>query len=287
MTPTAPVSLQAFQAAFYEACFSPSQPNLPPKHPASHIFSQLPVTQLAQYQWMVYANHADTLESIYPYCTQLLQDDAWQSVVSDYLRACPPSQYHLYGASTAFPGFLAQQDALMAQWPFLYELAQYELLEATLLRWPEASGEATLALPNHYQPWTHRRPVLHSAGQLMTTHYALGEVVSSLQSATHSTQLDWTPFMTPGPMVAFWAYRDANQRCRFFKVGGVVQAFLEACVQAKPATTYYDLWVQLSQQFSLMWDDALEAQWVAMVSQLEALGIVSGSLITSPLVKGI
>jgi hypothetical protein len=209
--------------------------------------------------------------------TKLLQAN-WQAMVNDYLRRFPPKHYQLYHATLAFPQFLSQQSQAMEHYPFLYDLARYELLEATILRWPDDPLTATMPLGNNFKPWHKHRPVLNSAGQFLTTPYPLADIVACLQSDLADDE-DLAPFVTPGPTVTLWVYRDANQQCRFFKVGGVIQAFLQACLQASPSASYHELWQELTQQFNLTSDDALDTQWVTMVTQLEAVGIVRGSLL--------
>ena len=74
------MSLQAFQTLFYKLATNSAETatTLAEVPALSGLFSAIPQHQLQQYRWMVYANHAETLETIYPLTYALLEDICWR-----------------------------------------------------------------------------------------------------------------------------------------------------------------------------------------------------------------
>jgi uncharacterized protein len=81
------------------------------------------------YGRMISYGHHDVMDSIFPYCSQLL-GDTWQEAVDDYLIHYPPDHYNLNKICRHFSEYLLKHgQQYLQRYPFLAELADYEWLE--------------------------------------------------------------------------------------------------------------------------------------------------------------
>jgi len=274
-------TLAEFQHDFYTLAFGPpeAQARIIKANPP---FEALPTPVIEQYQWMVFANVADTLETIFPFTYRLLEAD-WPSLVAAYLQAHPPTGYQLYTAAIAFPDFVEKLPCAETHYPFLGDLAAYELLEATLLRAPNAAnppGKSLSQLPSISGLATHA-PIINPIGQAFSSWYNIPALAAQLSDETTPLDALVNPNLDP---VTLWLYRDDVFRCRFLKVSPLVQGFLAACVAKTTAsegaaTTYRSLLNELSEtagegETSHMRDE----RFLTLLEQLLDKGILWGSV---------
>ena len=263
-------SLKQFQRDFFQLAYG-TQAEQANVLDQNHYFSALPMHQVQQYQWMVYANHAETLETIFPYCYQLLQS-VWETLVKDYLRLYPPSDYQLYGAALRFPEFLGEQAKWMENIPFLVDLARYELLEATILRWPD--GPVSPAKLNDFEPLDQKAPILNPAGQAYTSDYPIHTLVEQIKAET----LDANELRNTAPSpLCLWVYRDEQFDCRFFQVSPFLQHFLADALHNDAGKSYDTLLRSTCQALNITMTPDITMKFPLLLQNLESKSILLGS----------
>jgi hypothetical protein len=262
--------LKTFQQDFYQLTYG-SEEEQTAVLARNTLLASVPALQVQQYQWMVYANHADTLESIYPYCFKLLQH-SWKPLVQTYLQQAPPRHYQLYSAAVAFPAFLAQQTEWVERWPFLEDLATYELLEATVLR-----SQGNVKKRGGLQqclPLAEKKPVLNQTGQLFTSAYPIHTLVEALKQ--NPVDESYLATVAEEPLT-LWVYRDRGHQCRFFEITLFIQLFLQVCKQQPEPTSYETLLTGMCSQLNLNITPELLEGFQGLLHQLEALDILLGT----------
>lgn len=272
-------TLAEFQHDFYTLAFGAPEAQVDIIKTNPH-FTALPPPVIEQYQWMVFANVADTLKSIFPFTYRLLQAD-WSDVVATYLRTHPPMSYQLYAAAVAFPEFVAEQPCAHSDYPFLEDLAAYELLEATLLRAPnDHKAIRNGHMPDATELSTHA-PIMNPIGKAFSSWFNIPAIAALLDDENTPLEALVNPDLDP---VTLWIYRDDAFRCRFLKVSPLVQGFLVACIAKTTATegastTYHSLLNELSEtagegETSHMRNE----RFLALLEQLLDKGILWGSV---------
>ncbi len=125
---------------------------------------------LRVYRDLVRAGLEDAVESALPITRVLLGEaDAWDEALDAFLAArCVASRHHR-DIAPAFLGWLAATGWGLDRWPFLLELAHWELLELLVCRWddrPPPSGLDPVPGPGS-------RIVLDPAAQLVSYTHAV------------------------------------------------------------------------------------------------------------------
>lgn len=83
--------------------------------------------RLIRYGWH------DTMSALYPVCEELLKEQ-WRAIVERYLKVCPPSHFNLNQIGKEFSNYLiAFEGAIVKDYPFISQLADYEWLELEVL----------------------------------------------------------------------------------------------------------------------------------------------------------
>ena len=271
------MSLQAFQTLFYELATAPedslSSITLSEVPAVSGLFSALPNHQFQQYRWMVYANHAETLETIYP-LTYALLEDTWQPLVEEYLATYPPKHYQLYETAKAFPKFIGKQEEYLSKYPFIQSLATYELLEATILRMPEEKNSRSLS----FEVITSSRldqfsPAIQKASAPFVSDYPLNKIVELLKQQSvrcdELLSIESTPFF-------MWAYRDSEFQCRFLKVTPFVSSCLESFFKTS-ALSYEEHLVMVLKSLNVEVSEEIREDYCQLIQNLLSLGVLKGS----------
>ncbi len=185
---------------------------------------------LALYEELLLNTVCGTLESIYPFTHQVLthnqaDNSHWRSWVDAYRRAFPNRSYSLIGAICDFSEFLESQPALLAEFPFLVDLARYEWLEMVVLNDPESDLPARLepmvpdlALFDQYQP------VWNPIRRLQTFSYNIPILLDAWKASPQSV-LE-SPGLFQGE-VDVLIYRDSRTLdARFFVVNTLTATLL-------------------------------------------------------------
>lgn len=312
------MSLKAFQQAFYDLTLGSCDWTCPPEAldhwlqervspDVAALFRKQSAERLRQYQWMVFGNLLDTLEAVYPFTRQLLDAD-WEAIVRDFLRAHPPQSFQLYHCITAFPTFLQTQPAFMADFPFLGELATYEVLEADLLRRaepspvlpnPEFDSPSFPVLENlpadisNTELLSRYAPVLNPVAESLECRYPIHTLIERLKAARAASSCEgenrvYSPELAIQPQpLALWVYRDRHFSCRFFQVNALTLNFLERCRALPPMSAasssgsypVYDVLLQQSlDALNLPRADWIEQQFGAFIHQLVDRDILRGHI---------
>lgn len=138
-----------------------------------------PFERVKQYQYMVLGNIQDTLESIYPYTQQILGEQ-WNEWVKSYIGEHPPSSYLLSKLAETFPSFLAKQATIVANYPFLPDLARYEWQEAELLNALDETLPQKLKAKPDIDLQTHA-PVLNPIASIFQSPWNIPQLVQQLE----------------------------------------------------------------------------------------------------------
>jgi hypothetical protein len=81
------------------------------------------------YAELLHFGHHDVMDSIYPYCAQLLSTQ-WPAIVDDYLLRFPPDHYNFNRLCSRLPAYFTTYGGKYTlKFPFLSELADYEWIE--------------------------------------------------------------------------------------------------------------------------------------------------------------
>ncbi len=81
------------------------------------------------YGRLIAYGHHDVMDSIFPYCSELLGSE-WHQAVEEYLLRYPPDHFNLNRICRHFSEFLCKYgQPYLKRFPFLHELADYEWLE--------------------------------------------------------------------------------------------------------------------------------------------------------------
>jgi hypothetical protein len=314
-----PAGLKAFQETFYALTLGDcdwtqapetidtllekqAESGTPAMANAATLFQKQDLKRLRQYQWMVFFNLADTLETVYPFTKQLL-GDRWQIETQGFMQAYPPPSFQLYECITRFPDYLNQQEDLLTAFPFIVELASHEVLEAELLRMPDTARDLqakltessnlqfnSLTVNDFLQQYA---PVINPAAKPLECLYPIHQVIEQLRqseqnalsdSTMHTTkptlsEIDWQKLEPQA--LALWVYRDAAFDCRSFQVNPLTLTFLNHCLDIaneRPLSSYNTLFQHTLESIGLTRTAELEQHFLAFIQQIEALGILLGSL---------
>ena len=269
---------------------------------AAALFQKQDLKRLRQYQWMVFFNVADTLETVYPFTKQLL-GNRWQPETQGFMQAYPPPSFQLYECITRFPDYLSQQEALLTAFPFLVELATHEVLEAELLRMPDAAADLLKELANapdtepdnqtSEQFMKNYAPMINPAARPLECVYPIHQVIEQLRQTEQKTSESQDDIIDNEPIpiiewqaiepqaLALWVYRDEAFECRSFQVNPLTLDFLTRCLNKadqRPLANYDALFQQTLNAIGLVRTAELEQHFLAFIQQIKALGILLGSL---------
>lgn len=125
---------------------------------------------LLAYRDLARQSLVDPLETMYPITRALLeQEDAWTACVDAFLEArCVPSQHHR-DIAPAFLGWMEGTRWGLDRWPFLLELAHWELLETLVYRFEDLPAQEGLGS----RPGPGSRVVLEGATRLVSYTHAV------------------------------------------------------------------------------------------------------------------
>jgi len=277
MTPEGSAALKSSEAlkVFIDtAVLSPAEKN---------FFLSQPLERLDQYEFMVFANVVDTLESLFPFTQQLLKDQ-WQPLAQEYFWKYPMTSYQLIHVGEAFPEFIGNTHAI-EQYPFIEELALYEWVEADLIAAvnPEYPDFKKTLIPTSPQELTELTPQLNLTALLLQLNYDISEIITFLKD--HETDELPAELLTPQSK-CMWIYRTLSPyRCRFFELTPLLAVWL-SCVfhlheigeTQSYSQTLDPLYEQLIKTSPGLSRTEFDHQFLQIVSQLMESQILLGSL---------
>jgi hypothetical protein len=164
--------------------------------------------RLMAYRELARQGLQEPLEDLFP-VTRSLLEEAWPPCVDAFLEARRIASPHYRDIGPAFLGWLVETGWGAERWPFLGELAHFEILEVLVARYPDLPGPGGLAP----EPGADRSLVLDPAAQVV--------------AYTHAVHRATVAFPVP-PAVPAWilAYRDGEGEARFLELTEATAALL-------------------------------------------------------------
>ncbi|MBS1993921.1 MAG: putative DNA-binding domain-containing protein [Cyanobacteria bacterium SZAS LIN-3] len=186
------------------------------------------------YSSLIEIGRMDLMSSIYPVLKKLVGKQ-FKPLVLDYYEQLPPNHYNLNQAASRFSSYLLSVEKLLARYPFISELADYEWIELAVLEHTGASAcdvglaEGADADPERFAALA---PVLNQAFICRRYKYAIPQLV---QQINDDEKLPRRFKQVPTYVVV---YRDPETLdARFLEVGEISLALLEK-LQENPGMTY-------------------------------------------------
>jgi hypothetical protein len=152
----------------------------------------------------------EPIEDMFPVLKSLLEGaELWQTCVDAFLVDRRISSPHYRDIAPAFLGWLADTRWGSERWPFLAELAHFELLEVLVARFPDARDRAGLK----------ERP----EGALAVVLDPATQIVAYTHAVHKATEASPLPEATPTWLLA---YRDPEGEAGFMELTNATAAFL-------------------------------------------------------------
>lgn len=193
------------------------------------------------YASMIEIGRLDLMTSLYPSIEKLLKKK-FREIVLDYFETVPPSHFNLNSSGREFSRFLAGNEKLMASYPFLAELADFEWQEMEVLEResqapaPVANASAGLSVSElEASDFVNLAPVINPVLVARSYRYPVSDICEKLMNGEklpRRVKLDKTF------VLIFRSLEDAGS-C-FLQIGELAyEIVLE--LQKHPGKTYGDL----------------------------------------------
>lgn len=182
--------------------------------------------------------HHDVMESIYPYCRQLIAaHDDWDETVADYIKEYPPEHYNFNRLCSRFPDYLrssARGKKYLKRYPFIAELAHYEWIELEKMEQDVVITQFDhpgLSTPEQFAKLA---PVVNPSLTIQRYSYAIPEIVEILEGGGKLAR------KIPSEPTILAIYRNPKtHRCHFVELGEASAQMLERASQSP--ISYQDL----------------------------------------------
>jgi len=173
--------------------------------------------RLGTYRELARLSLVEPLEDMFPVLRALLETEgAWEGAVDAFLGARCLSSPHYRDIAPTFLGWLVESRWGQDRWPFLAELAHFELLEAVVARLPDQEPPPV----DGREPLRAARIVLDPTAQVIAYAHAV-----------HRAQVDAPA--PPRETTCLLAFRDAEGEARILELTEATAALL---VQAQAGT---------------------------------------------------
>lgn len=173
--------------------------------------------------------HHDVMESIYPYCKQLIGDQ-WEKTVDDYLKHFPPNHHNFNRLCARFSQYFRETERgrkYAQKMPFLEELAHYEWIELEKMEADvqiEVFDHETLSSPEQLAKLA---PVVNPSLTVKHYHYPIPEIVEILEAGGKLSR----KVAREETVVAIYRHPQTHA-CRFVELGEASEALLEKASQS-------------------------------------------------------
>lgn len=212
--------------------------------------------------------HHDVMDSIYPFCRQLLGKQ-WPAVVDDYLRHFQPDHYNFNRLCNRLSAYFTTYGGkLVTKYAFLPELADYEWLELEKMEEDvlvERQTHSPLADPGQIAALT---PVLNPTVTIRDYAFDVLSIAHTLEQGKRPTKVQ-----AERTLVAIYRHPESHL-CKFVELGQAAAKLVEATRQGQ---TYQQL---LPLAISLVPDTEPQAavtEFLELIEELQELGIFIGS----------
>lgn len=254
--------------------------DLPLTEAEKQLIRSQSLDRLQQYEYMVGSNVEETLRNIFPFTHTLLEAD-WEALVSRYLCRHPNPSYHLMVVGQDFPQYLASQTDWMVKYPFLFELAWVEWVEAKLLSAtsPVLPDSFYPTIPNSPEALSLLSPLLNPVAEGVQLHYPIPPIIAFLKETPEQTLPPHVLEVSPS---ALWIYRHPQSlTCRFFEINSLLAAWLTRLQSNTENETYQGslqpLWKELEQQTPGLSQERFYQEFLSALQPLFDAGILMGS----------
>jgi hypothetical protein len=247
--------------------------------------STISLDRLEQYRFMLLANAQEMLESFFPMVHSLLQDE-WDAVVQDYVYHFPSRSFKVMSYGVHFASYLKSRTDLLADIPYLAEIAEYERIEAELLDAPHPAYSKALQpiIPVNKTELKHFGPVLNQTASLIQAQYPLPDILEQLNQ--QCTEMPESIHCEPAATY-LWVFRNSQPPygCHYSKLNVLLVAWLTTAWEAHKNGTvasYHEILYTVYQALQvampeLDYDDCV-SQFLSVLKQLYEQGIVVGSV---------
>jgi len=191
------------------------------------------------YSSLIELGRVDLMSSIFPVLKELV-GKPFKSLVLDYFEQLPPNHYNLNQSASRFADYLLTVDKLVARYPFISELADYEWIELAVLEddsqnLERCSAHSMLESVSDPERFAALKPVLNCAFIARRYKYAIPRLMQQIKDEEKMPRR-----FKPEPTCVV-VYRDPDTLdARFLEVGEVSLLLLET-LKTKPGTTYGEL----------------------------------------------
>lgn len=183
--------------------------------------------------------HHDVMESIYPYCQQLLGDD-WEATVDDYIKNFPPDHFNFNRLCSRFPQYFSMTEGgakFLKRFPFIAELAHYEWIELEKMEEDviiEVCEHTPLTAPEQFAKLA---PVVNSSLTIKRYEYPIPQIVEILEAGGKLAR------KVPKEETTVAIYRHPKtHRCHFVELG---EASVKVLETAREGTVTYNQLIPL------------------------------------------
>lgn len=180
--------------------------------------------------------HHDVMESIYPYCKQLLDDD-WENTVDDYLKVFPPDHFNFNRLCSRFSRYLSETEGgsrHLKKFPFIAELAHYEWIELEKMEEDVIIEEFPQQSLDSPETFSKLAPAVNPSLSIVRYEFPLTQIVEVLEAGGRLAK----KVSKEETIVAIYRHPETH-RCHFVEVGEATAQVLEKA--SKEKVSYQDL----------------------------------------------
>jgi hypothetical protein len=222
------------------------------------------------YGGLINYGHHDVMESIYPYCCQLL-GTKWSSVVDDYLLRFPPDHHNFNRLCCKLSEYLELYgSAYLKRYPFLIELADYEWIELEKLEQDTdipVYAHEPLSTPEQIATL---HPVRNPTLTIRDYRYNVIEI-SEILDEDEKLPRTVKPERT---LVAIYRH-PSSHRCRFYEVGDATAQILDLMQNKITYQSLIPIVVSLTPELA---PQEAVSQFLDLIEELQEMGILVGSV---------
>ena len=198
------------------------------------ILAELDRSGALVYARSINYEHHRMADMIFPFCAKLLAKD-WEQVVEDYYKEFPSSHFDFNKICSNFSRYIEEKRSdLLARFPYLAELADYEWLELEKIEDPAEIIAADSISINSLEQINAYAPVLNPTVKVCHYKFPIIDIATYVENSKRPRR----KFSKRECCVAI--YRDPEiNRARFIELGEATAEIVETAQKAN--SSYMDL----------------------------------------------
>jgi hypothetical protein len=239
---------------------------------------------IALYASLLNYGHHDVINSIYPGCRKVL-DDAWESIVDDYLLKYPPKHHTVNRLADSLSDYFTKYGGTyLKKYPFLSELAHYEWIELELMENPQQIFSGDYEGLTQAEHFTDFGPIVNPVLIICDYEYPIADICDLLSEDRPLKK----SYKKASTSVAICRNPETHL-CRFLELGSISSLMLKYAITESKISPYdgkKNSFVQVSYKELLekitanangisLEDCVLE--YMQLVDTLQELGMFCGS----------